>query len=587
MNDIAPHPADPRSLPDHETPILIVGGGPIGLALAADLGRRGIRTLLVEQRENKLNPAKMLEVSVRTMEFCRQLGIVDKVRNWGFPHDWPLDSVFVTDMRGYELGRVRTPSLGGRAHIPIQPGTRHAMPADLVRSDPAEPCALVSARDAAPSRPARELRAGRRTASPRRCIDRAERPRRNRAREISRRLRRLRQHGARTARHRNPRRAAHRLVDDGLSAHSRPASHHDKGKAFRYIFVGPEGTWSFLSIVDGKDLWRLQLVDLDEDRLQKADIPALMRRAMGGDVPFTIEHKDLWVRKRTVADRFMDGRVFLAGDAAHAHPPNGGLGMNTGIQDAFDLGWKLAAVLDGWGGEALLESYDIERRPASARAAEMSLTNYRRLDQRRATCRDQRADGGRRGGAAARSAGSSSRRTKRAGIRSACISATSMIRRRSWCRTARRSRRTTRSAISRRHSPARGRRMSGLVPIKLDPRSVRRRLRAAAICRRAGDWHRAGGGPPRRSACRASDRKPRYRRALRKPFGSGASRRSCRLARRPPTCRRVRPDRYGARRRPAHRGPAGGRGRRNVGDVMETKIEGLGKMRNRMVAEAT
>jgi FAD binding domain-containing protein/aromatic ring hydroxylase-like protein len=75
----------------------------------------------------------------------------------------------------------------------------------------------------------------------------------------------------------------------------------------------------------------------------------------------------------------MAGRVFIAGDAAHAHPPNGGLGMNTGIQDAFDLGWKLAATLEGWGGPALLPSYDLERRPASARAAEVSLQNYRRL----------------------------------------------------------------------------------------------------------------------------------------------------------------------------------------------------------------
>jgi len=155
--------------------------------------------------------------------------------------------------------------------------------------------------------------------------------------------------------------------------------YHDKGNAFRYVFVGPEGTWSFLSIVDGKDLWRLQLVDVDERRLQNADVPALMRRCMGRDVPYTIEDKTLWVRKRTVADRFMDGRVFLAGDAAHAHPPNGGLGMNTGIQDAFDLGWKLAATLDGWGGAGLLETYDHERRPASARAAEVSLKNYRRL----------------------------------------------------------------------------------------------------------------------------------------------------------------------------------------------------------------
>lgn len=77
-----------------ETPVLIVGGGPIGLALAADLGRHGIATLLVEKRENELQAAKILEVSVRTMEFCRQLGVVEKVRNWGFPSNWPLDSVF-------------------------------------------------------------------------------------------------------------------------------------------------------------------------------------------------------------------------------------------------------------------------------------------------------------------------------------------------------------------------------------------------------------------------------------------------------------------------------------------------------------
>jgi 2-polyprenyl-6-methoxyphenol hydroxylase-like FAD-dependent oxidoreductase len=151
------------------------------------------------------------------------------------------------------------------------------------------------------------------------------------------------------------------------------------GLTYRYVFVGPEGTWSFLTLVNGKDLWRLQIVDIDEARLHGLDIPALVRRCAGRDLVYSVEHKDLWVRKRTVADRFMDGRVFLAGDSAHAHPPNGGLGMNTGIQDAFDLGWKLAAVLQGWGHPALLESYDFERRPASARAAEVSLKNYQRL----------------------------------------------------------------------------------------------------------------------------------------------------------------------------------------------------------------
>ena len=143
-----------------ETPVLIAGGGPIRLALAADLGRRGVATLLVEERENKLNPAKMLEVSVRTMEFCRQLGIVDKVRNWGFPADWSLDSVFVTDLQGYELGRVRVPALGEQTHLPVSPERGHAMPADLVRSDLARARAVVPARDVAAPHQTRKLRAG-------------------------------------------------------------------------------------------------------------------------------------------------------------------------------------------------------------------------------------------------------------------------------------------------------------------------------------------------------------------------------------------------------------------------------------------
>ena len=117
-----------------ETPVLIAGGGPIGLALAADLGRRGVATLLVEERENKLNPAKMLEVSVRTMEFCRQLGIVEKVRNWGFPADWSLDSVFVTDLQGYELGRVRVPALEEQTHLPVSP--ERGMPCPQTWFDP-------------------------------------------------------------------------------------------------------------------------------------------------------------------------------------------------------------------------------------------------------------------------------------------------------------------------------------------------------------------------------------------------------------------------------------------------------------------
>jgi 2-polyprenyl-6-methoxyphenol hydroxylase-like FAD-dependent oxidoreductase len=361
-----------------ETPVLIAGGGPIGLSLAADLGRHGIGTLLVEERENRLNPPKMLEVSVRTMEFCRQLGIANKVRNWGFPFDWPLDSVFVTSLKGYELGRVRTPALAAQAHLPDSP--ERGMPCPQTWFDPilqnfARSFAHVTLRHSvrldnfvqdtdAVTATLRDQKSGQ-TETVRAkylvgCDGFASTVREQLGIKI--------------------RGEPH--LDWSMTIYMRIpdlTAQHDKGKAFRYVFVGPEGTWSFLSIVDGKDLWRLQLVDLDEHRLQNADITALVRRFMGGDLAYSIEDKNLWVRKRTVADRFMDGRVFLAGDAAHAHPPNGGLGMNTGIQDALDLGWKLAAVLDGWGGKRLLDSYDYERRPASARAAEVSLKNYRRL----------------------------------------------------------------------------------------------------------------------------------------------------------------------------------------------------------------
>jgi hypothetical protein len=83
-----------------------------------------------------------------------------------------------------------------------------------------------------------------------------------------------------------------------------------------------------------------------------------------------------WLAERRIASRYRQGRAFLLGDAAHLHPPTGGYGMNMGIGDAVDLGWKLAAVLRGWGGETLLESYELERRPIHRRVIDEAAANY-------------------------------------------------------------------------------------------------------------------------------------------------------------------------------------------------------------------
>jgi 2-polyprenyl-6-methoxyphenol hydroxylase-like FAD-dependent oxidoreductase len=361
-----------------ETPVLIVGGGPIGLALAADLGRRGVEAILIERRVEKLGAARMIEVGVRTMEICRQLGVTDKIWNWGFPHEHPLDNVFVTHLDGYELGRVKAPSFNTHRSSPFSP--ERPIPCPQTWFDPI-------LKDRARSFPQIQLRyltelqnfiqdADGVTAD---VVDRVT----GRSQQIQAKylvgcdgsdsfVRSLLGIQVRGQRH----------LDWSLNVYLRIPNFkylHRTAPAFRYVFVGPEGTWSFLTMVDGKDLYRLQLIGVDKTALETADIPAYVRRCFGRDVPYTVEEKVLWVRKMIVADRFMDGRAFLAGDAAHAHPPNGGLGMNTGIQDAFDLGWKLEAVLKGWGGQELLDSYDYERRPASSRGNETSLANYRRL----------------------------------------------------------------------------------------------------------------------------------------------------------------------------------------------------------------
>ena len=128
---------DQVARPTRHIPVLIVGGGPVGLALAAELGWRGVACELVEQGDGKISTPKMNEVNTRTMEFCRRWGIAETVRNCPFPGDYPLDVVFVTSLSGHELARMRRPPRGTRPSGKDSPEQHADLLADLVRSDPA------------------------------------------------------------------------------------------------------------------------------------------------------------------------------------------------------------------------------------------------------------------------------------------------------------------------------------------------------------------------------------------------------------------------------------------------------------------
>jgi len=153
---------------------------------------------------------------------------------------------------------------------------------------------------------------------------------------------------------------------------------HDKGPAERYLFLDGRGTWSNLTVIDGRTRFRFTLTGNDAllDR-DSVDLHAAIRKTLGAEVPYDLIAIAPWRRREAIADQYRAGRILLAGDAAHTIPPNLGMGMNTGVGDAVDLGWKLEALLRGWGGPTLLDSYQVERRPVAVRTAEASTQAYK------------------------------------------------------------------------------------------------------------------------------------------------------------------------------------------------------------------
>lgn len=139
------------------------------------------------------------------------------------------------------------------------------------------------------------------------------------------------------------------------------------GKSF-YSVLHPElrGYWRFFGRVDLGTTWFFHAPVPERTTKDNFDFVGLLHAAAGAEFAVEIEHIGFWDLRFAVADSYRAGRMFIAGDAAHSHPPYGGYGINTGFEDARNLGWKLAATLRGWGGEALLDSYSLERQPVFA-----------------------------------------------------------------------------------------------------------------------------------------------------------------------------------------------------------------------------
>ena len=154
---------------------------------------------------------------------------------------------------------------------------------------------------------------------------------------------------------------------------------HQHGPAIMYWQVNDDAP-SLIGPMDRGDKWFFMPTGVPEGwKLDTADAPALIRKATGIDLPYEVLSTDEWVASRFLGDRYRDRRVFLAGDACHLHPPFGGYGMNMGVADGVDLGWKLAAVLQGWGGAQLLNSYERERRPVHGLVLDEAVTNHSML----------------------------------------------------------------------------------------------------------------------------------------------------------------------------------------------------------------
>ena len=365
------------------TQALIVGGGPVGLTLAIDLGRRGVRCTLIEQKEAPQFLPKMERCNARTMEIFRRMGIADKVRAAGLRGDIPMDVFIILSLAEPPLLHLPYPSVErARAEIrACSDGSLPLEPYQLISQYTLEPL-LKSIAEGLPSvtvRYACQLESFTQDES---GVIASVKHADGTGGAIGASYMVGCDGGASTVR----KQLGIRLRGEYNILELRQALYrcdelferipigNGPGKGRHYHVA--DGNSTFLIMQDSTKHFTLHAV-VEKD----AAMNAMFERTVAIPVKYEMLTCAPWRQNLLLADRYRDGRVFLAGDAVHLVIPTGGLGMNSGVGDAIDLSWKLAATLRGWGGPALLDSYDSERRQVGER--NVGASRYASLGRRK------------------------------------------------------------------------------------------------------------------------------------------------------------------------------------------------------------
>jgi len=365
--------------PDIEVPVLIVGGGPVGLCTSLLLSRFGVPSLLVERHPGTSIHPRARGLNVRTMELLRTWGLEREVREAGRALENATDVVWAESLAGRELRRV--PAGGRRENVrPVSPTTGCTCALDGL-----EPVLLAKAQGYAVGSIAfgHELtgvQAG--------------------AAEVTATVRRHSTGQELTVQ------AGYLVAADGADSGVRqalgvaapgpgilnqqvgiyfeaPLGHLVVDRPAVLYFIENAAISGLFAAVDNADRWvfytgRPPDWDPAAGGLAAERCVELVRLAAGlPDLAVRVRSVLPWAMAAQTAQRFRAGRVFLAGDAAHLIPPVGGYGMNTGIQDAHNLAWKLAGAVAGWTGPSLLDTYEAERQPVARFVTEQALLNMR------------------------------------------------------------------------------------------------------------------------------------------------------------------------------------------------------------------